>query len=261
MEHWYLGTIGYSYKDWLGSFYPVGTPQRGYLPFYSKVFNSVEVDTTFHSIPRQSTILTWVNSTPAEFRFCLKTPRLITHEMGLKAAQGLMLEFIDSIHPLVDKLGPILIQLPPRYSQENYSVLEEFLESLPRTYQYAIEFRHPSWYNTRTSQLLTYHQVGWVAIDFPNIPRQINLTSNFIYIRWIGINGMYQHHTHEREDKSKQLKWWLEAVNDFTEDKPVIYGFFNNDYAGFAAGTCKRFKQIAGLNDEEDNLPYQGRLF
>jgi len=260
MKYWYLGTIGFSYKDWVGPFYPGGTTQRGYLPYYSKVFNAVELDTTFHSIPQRSTVQSWFNSTPEEFRFCLKTPRRITHELGLKGTQGLMLEFIDSLQPLSEKLGPILIQLPPKFSQVYYSVLREFLRSLPNTHQFAIEFRHASWYNQNTTQLLNQHQVSWVANDFPNLPKEINLTTNFVYIRWIGVNGLYQHHTHERVDKSIELRWWLEKIYQVSEHIPNVYGFFNNDYAGFAAGTGKRFKGIAGLTYQEDNLPYQSRF-
>jgi len=261
MSHWYLGTIGFSYKDWLGSFYPAGMNQRGYLPFYSRVFNCVELDTTFHSIPRQSIVQAWASSTPADFRFSLKTPRLVTHDLGLVGAQGAMLEFIASIQPLGDKLGPILIQLPPKYAQDKLNLLNDFLSPLPRSIRYAIEFRHISWYNEKTVELLTQHQVCWVATDYPNLPRQINLTTDFLYIRWIGNNGMYQHHTHERVDKTSQLKWWLDAIHPFEEHVPAIYGFFNNDYAGFAAGTCRRFKQLAGFPDEEQNLPIQERLF
>lgn len=261
MEQWYLGTIGFSYKDWVGSFYPVGTSQREYLPFYSKAFNSVEVDTTFHSIPKQMTVQSWANSTPIDFRFCVKTPRRITHELGLKDTQGLMTEFLDSLHPLGDKLGPILIQLPPRFSQANYSILDEFLETLPRTHQFAIEFRHSSWYTAETTQLLSHHQVCWVASDFPNLPKEIILTSNFLYIRWIGENGMYQHHTYERVDKTDELRSWRDIIRPVSEHVSIIYGFFNNDYTGFAAGTCKRFKQIAGLRDPMENIPYQDRLF
>jgi uncharacterized protein YecE (DUF72 family) len=261
MNHWYLGTIGFSYKDWVGSFYPIGTPQRGFLPYYSKVFNAVELDTTFHSIPNQATVQSWFTKSPTEFRFCLKTPRRITHELGLRGAQGLMVEFIDSLQPLREKLGPILIQLPPKYTIVNHSVLGEFLEYLPGKCQYAIEFRHASWYNPKTTELLSHHQVCWVTSDIPNLPKEIIPTSNFYYIRWIGVNGMYEHHTHERVDKSNELRWWLEAIRPISEHIPTIYGFFNNDYAGFAAGTCKRFKLIAGLSDEEEKLPYQDRLF
>ena len=159
MNRWYLGTIGFSYKDWVGPFYPSGITQRGYLSYYCKVFNSVELDTTFYSKPNKNTVQSWYKLSPDQFRFCIKTPRRITHELGLKNAQGLMFEFIDSLQDLREKLGPILIQLPPTYTQENYFILSEFLESLPDKYQYAVEFRHSSWYNQRTASLLTNYHV------------------------------------------------------------------------------------------------------
>ena len=261
MNSWFLGTIGFSYKDWIGGFYPPGAQQHEYLPYYAKFFNSVELDTTFHSAPRIETVQSWHNSTPTLFNFCLKTPRLITHEMGLKGAQGIMNEFLDSLYPLQDKLGPILIQLPPGFTQENILILSEFLEALPGLYRYAVEFRHPSWFNDRTTELLAQYQVCWVSIDFPHIPKKIIPTTDFIYIRWIGINNLYHYHSYERVDRSEQLIRWLRAIREFDTSIPTMYGFFNNDYAGFAAGTCKRFMHLAGLTDEEQNPPYQERLF
>jgi len=261
MINWFLGTIGFSYKDWVGSFYPVGTAPRGYLSYYSKVFHSVELDTTFHSIPHYKTVQSWSATTPSEFKFCIKTPRVITHELGLKGTQGLMNEFIESLSPLQGKTGPILIQLPPSFSQEKFFILDGFLEILPRSHQYAIEFRHPSWYNQKTAQLLTHYRICWVSVDYPNLPKQINPTTDFLYIRWIGINGMYQHHTHERVDKTNQLISWIQLINPLLEQTPSVYGYFNNDYAGFAAGTCKHFMLLAGLSDDEQNIPSQERLF
>jgi uncharacterized protein YecE (DUF72 family) len=116
-------------------------------------------------------------------------------------AGSLMDEFIDSIKPLGGKIGPILIQLPPGFSQTNFSSLEMFLEKLPRNYRYAIEFRHSSWFNEKTSQLLSLFGVCWVAIDFPHLPKTITPTTDFLYLRWIGNNGMFQHHSHEQVDK------------------------------------------------------------
>jgi uncharacterized protein YecE (DUF72 family) len=261
MSSWRLGTIGFSYKDWVGGFYPVGTTQREYLSYYSKVFNSVELDTTFHALPRKEIVQSWFAATPSEFRFCLKTPRTITHELGLRGAQGFMTEFLDALHPLQEKAGPILIQLPPSYTQERYFILQEFLESLPQTHRYAIEFRHSSWYNDKTTQLLSQYHVCWVSIDYPNLPRQINLTTDFHYLRWIGVNGMYHLHSYEREDKTSQLRLWLRAILPYKDQMPEIFGFFNNDYAGFAAGSCKRFMLLAGLLDDEQDTPFQERLF
>ncbi|MGE5123200.1 MAG: DUF72 domain-containing protein [Acidobacteriaceae bacterium] len=258
---WYLGTIGFSYRDWIGAFYPAGLPQKGFLSFYCKSFNCVEVDTSFHSIPPPSAVQSWYSITPDQFRFCFKTPHHITHELMLNGAQGAMNEFVDVLKPLGEKLGPLLIQLPPRFTQASISRLSDFLASLAPGNQYAVEFRHRSWYNDTTTQLLSDHKVGWVATDFPNLPKQINLSANFIYIRWIGVNGTYQRHSYERVDKTTQLNWWLEQLRAYQDGVPALYGFFNNDYAGFAAGTCKRFKQLAGLDDVDNEVPYQARLF
>ena len=261
MVDWYLGTIGFSYKEWVGEFYPTGTSPREYLPYYCKIFNSVEIDTTFHSIPRTTMVESWFTTTPPAFKFCLKTPRAITHEHGLISAQSLMNEFLDTLNPLQEKIGPILIQLPPSYSQSYLSVFAEFLQSLPVSHRYAIEFRHLSWYNDNTARLLSDHNVCLASIDYPNLPAKIYPTTDFLYIRWIGVNGMYHRHSYERADKTSQLTRWLGELNRLKEQVSAIYGFFNNDYAGFAAGTCRRFLRLAGLIDEEKDAPYQERLF
>lgn len=261
MRDWQLGTIGFSYKEWVGAFYPSGMTQREYLSYYSKVFTSIEIDTTFHSIPRRITVQSWYAATPLEFKFTFKIPRTITHDLGLIGAQGILSEFLNSLYPLQKKTGPILIQLPPSYTQDKYLVLKEFLESLPQTFRFAVEFRHHSWYNEKTTHLLSQYHVCWVSLDYPGIPRLIIPTTDFLYIRWIGQNGKYHYHSYEREDKTDQLKWWIEAILQCSETIPVIYGFFNNDYTGFAAGTCERFMHLAGLKDNKSDTPHQEKLF
>ncbi len=174
-----------------------------------------------------------------------------------------MAEFLLSISPLKDKVGPVLIQLPPSYSQDNYSTFAEFLENLPTSHRYAVEFRHPSWYiqNEKTKQLLVDHRVCWVSIDYPDLPRQIYPTTDFLYIRWIGVNNLYHIHTHERLDKTPELSTWIVDINRYNDTVSAIFGFFNNDYAGFAAGTCKRFMRLAGLPLHESGVPHQDKLF
>jgi len=172
-----------------------------------------------------------------------------------------MYKFINILQTLHEKLGPILIQLPPKYSQDNFSILNEFLKTLSLSYLYAIEFRNKSWYNQKTSKLLGKYHVCWVSNDYPNLPKEITLTSDFIYIRWIGINGMYHHHSYERVDKNDEFHWWLEKILSYSNQISTLLGFFNNDYTGFAPGTCTRFKQFSGIQGEVENLPYQSSLF
>lgn len=261
MKPWYLGTIGFSYKDWVGAFYPIGMKAGDYLSYYCRFFNCVEIDSTFHAIPKATQLEAWEKLTPPEFRFCLKTPQVITHERVLQGTRGLMEEFLDATYPLHSKLGPVLIQLPPRFAIRYLSILEEFLSHLPPGFRYAVEFRHPSWFTGITSDLLTQCNVAWVAVDYPHLPNNIIPTTDFIYIRWIGNNGLYRHHSFEREDKTVMLKGWIRSISSLKPGTAPVYGFFNNDYTGFAAGTCQRFKQLAGFNNETDEIPTQQRLF
>jgi uncharacterized protein YecE (DUF72 family) len=266
--NWFIGTIGFSYADWSDVFYPVGLKSRGYLPYYSRVFNCVEIDTTFYGIPREITVLRWAADTPQNFKFCLKTPRMVTHEMGLVGAEGLMAEFVDRAQLLGEKLGPILIQLPPSFSSDRQSVLEVFLSHLQPGVRYAIEVRSQSWY-TATGEnqapalldLLTHFGIAWVSIDYPGLPLQIVPTNDFIYLRWIGQHGSYDKHDHERIDRTARLLEWKSLITTAYGNTHSIFGLFNNDYAGYAAGTAQRFKQLIGLPHIEPQKPIQGQLF
>jgi uncharacterized protein YecE (DUF72 family) len=264
MEQWYLGTMGFSYKDWKDVFYPAGTRASDYLAYYSRIFNAVEMDTTLYGVPRASTVEGWAAVTPDEFKFCAKTPRLITHEYGLTKAAGPMQEFIGAMRLLGSKLGAILIQLPPSFDISNHLTLAAFLEEL-ETFtsgvRVAIEFRHASWFTSPTAELLRRHGVAWAATEFPRLPRQVNQTASFLYVRWIGRHGSYDHHDHERVDKTTELRAWLAEIQAHADPASPVFGFFNNDYAGFAAGTCNRFKEIAGLPVAPFRPPEQGRLF
>src|SRR3989304_2476887 len=109
---YFLGTMGFSYEDWKGVLYPSGVFARDYLAYYGRIFNAVEMDTTFYGIPRPAVVQGWSAVVPADFCFTVKTPQLITHELGLVNAGQFMKEFIHVIRILGDKLGVILIQLP-----------------------------------------------------------------------------------------------------------------------------------------------------
>ncbi len=247
-----------------GVFYPPGIGTRAYLEYYSRIFNAVEMDTTFYGIPRLSTVEGWAASTPEGFKFCAKTPRIITHELALAGAAGYMKEFTDVMRTLGNKLGAILIQLPPSFDLSHQRALTAFLEELPRSapgIRIAIEFRHRSWFTPQTAELLRSHGVCWAATEYPYTPRQVNRTANFLYIRWVGQHGSYDHHNYERVDKTPELKQWLAILQASMESVEAIYGFFNNDYAGFAAGTCNKFKELAGLPFIPFTPAEQGRLF
>jgi len=212
--NWYLGTMGFSYKDWEGVFYPSNMPPKNYLRHYSKYFNAVEIDSTFYGTPRLGTVLGWKDSTPFDFTFCLKTPRRITHELGLKDARAEMQTFLATAASLDEKLGVILIQLPPAYTYDRFPILAEFLMMLPVDVRFAVEFRHQSWYTPadspqpRALRLFRRLGIGWAATDYPGLPMQLTASADFFYIRWIGKHGTYRRHDHERENMTARLSLW-----------------------------------------------------
>lgn len=272
MARWWLGTMGYGYADWNGPFYPQGMPERNYLGYYATRFTAVELDTTFYGTPRAEVVQRWAAAVPAEFRFCLKTPRRITHELRLVNALQEMGEFLRAAARLGERLGAVLVQLPPSFTIESLAALEAFLagvNALPEMkagsgmLRLAVEFRHASWY-TATQALeavLRQQQVAWAATEYPGMPRRITPTAGFLYVRWIGQHGSFERHTHERLDRSPELDEWRRLLQAAAPGVEQVFGFFNNDYAGFAPATCQRFRLAAGLPAPPVEPPVQGRLF
>jgi uncharacterized protein YecE (DUF72 family) len=261
MTNWYLGTMGFSYADWAGPFYPETLAQGKYLGYYSRFFNAAEIDSTFYGTPRLTTVKRWLAATPADFRFCLKTPRTITHEKSLQSAHLDMAEFLTVVRELKEKLGVILIQLPPSFGIDQFDVLNTFLKELPTDLRFAVEFRHASWHRSQTEDLLRSHKVCWAATEYPNLPRGAKRTTDFIYFRLIGRHGQFSHHDREQIDRSANLHWWHQHLRTHLTHVDAVYGFFNNDYAGFGPGSCNQFKTLAGLDAPKLQPPQQQRLF
>jgi len=262
MITWHLGTMGFSYKEWNSVFYPDGLQARDYLAHYSQVFDAVELDSTFYGTPRPQYVERWQAVTPDDFTFCVKTPRLITHDLRLSEdAFESMNEFLNIIGLLGNKLGVVLIQLPPDMPFGYIHKLAVFLRQLPRDFRFAVEFRHSSWHQTATGQLLQNHAVGWASTDYIHLPQRIYVTTDFIYIRWIGRHGQYETKDHEIEDMTPRLEQWWADILSRSDGVHTVYGFFNNDYAGHSPATCNRFKEIVGLPTTPRMPPQQPSLF
>jgi uncharacterized protein YecE (DUF72 family) len=261
MVDWYLGTIGFTYPEWKGAFYPPGLPANQSLNYYSRIFNAVEINTTFYGPQSASQIQRWAAATPEIFRFCLKTPKRVTHELRLQGTQADMRAFTDASQALGDKFGPLLIQLPPSFTLDERLTLESFLTALPPGPRYAIEFRHPSWYVPETASLLRKFQVCWIATDYEDLPVTITPTTDFLYIRWIAKHNVIPHPGHEVIDRTARLQEWIERIRASLDGIQAVYGFFDNDYAGHAPATCNRLKAMLGLPVAPTSGEEQGRLF
>jgi uncharacterized protein YecE (DUF72 family) len=265
-DMWFIGTMGFSYADWTDVFYPSDIRSADFLAYYSRIFNAVEIDSSFYGTPRQSSIEKWNASTPDGFQFCLKAPRDISHEAGLVGAEVLMRGFIERVLGLGDKLGAILFQFPPSFRVDQMEPLERVLASLPRHLRFAVEVRHASWHvpaaagqEPPLAAMLRRYGVAWAATEYPGLPGVVYPTADFVYVRWIGKHGSFDHHDHERIDRTTNLQDWLERLS--LQPANTIYGFLNNDYAGFAAGTANKLKTLAGLPVTPFGQPRQPKLF
>lgn len=252
--------MGFGFKEWNGVFYPDGISPRDYLIHYSRIFDAVELDSTFYGSPRAEYVERWAAVTPEEFRFCVKTPREITHELRLVDAVESMRSFVETMALLGDKLGVILIQLPPDFTFSHIHNLAVFLRQLPSGFRYAVEFRDRSWQNLATSQLLMVHNVCWASADYIHMPKTIEVTADFIYIRWIGRHGRFETKDRELIDPTPALEHWLQEIQSHLDGVFDVFGFFNNDYSGHSPTTCNRFKSLLGLPIKDTQPPQQGRL-
>lgn len=254
----YLGTQGWSYPSWVGSFYPSGTPTSEYLPQYAESFNSVELDTTFYAVPRQSTIAGWRERTPAGFRFAAKFPKTITHEKALRDAGSETKYFVEAMAGLGDKLGPLLLQMPPQWTASGMDDLQKFLPDLPDGFPYALEVRHKSWLAKgtfeRLTDLLRDRGVALCLVQHAWMPPLDTLTARFAYIRWLGRREDIpdDDFSHVRINRDVQLDRWAEQIDRYLRANLVVYAYFNNHYQGHSPASVRalqmRLKAIESMS-------------
>ncbi|MEI7991244.1 MAG: DUF72 domain-containing protein [Actinomycetota bacterium] len=137
-----VGCPMWAFKPWIGSLYPLGTPQNRLLGEYARSFDTVEGNTTFYALPEARTVARWAEQAPENFRFVLKMPKRITHELRLRDAHREVAEFVERFEPLADRLGPTFVQLPASFGPDDLGVLHDFLAGLPGDREWALEVRH-----------------------------------------------------------------------------------------------------------------------
>ena len=238
----YLGTSGWSYADWEGTLYPEGLPAGARLAEYTKHYATVEIDSTFYGTPRDSTVEKWRETVPEGFLFAAKFPQEITHEKNLVGSEEPTLAFIQTMSLLGDRLGPLLLQLPPSFTVEGMGVLEDFLLILPQGPRYAVEVRHRSWLGSDLPEMLREHGVALTLIDYPRMPRMEKATTDFGYIRWLGDRREFpSEHTHLKKDRDDDLLWWAGVVDRFLSEGKTVFAYANNHYQNHSPSTLQQF--------------------
>ncbi len=234
----HIGASGWHYDHWIGAFYPPSLTKAEWLRFYSARFETVEINNSFYRLPEQKTFEGWKEQTPDGFVFAVKASRFITHVKKLRNSRETVSRLMERAKGLGEKLGITLFQLPPGWKFDGVR-LEEFLESLPRGFRYACEFRNPSWLNDRSYELLDAHGIAFCIHDAGGETTPLVVTGKSVYVRLHGATGMYQ-----GSYSDEQLQAWADRIAEWSEKGKRVYFYFNNDWQGFAVQNALRLQEL-----------------
>jgi uncharacterized protein YecE (DUF72 family) len=234
-----IGTSGWVYKEWANDFYR-GLKPAEHFAFYTTQFPTVEINATFYRMPTLSMVHGWHRKAPDGFIFAVKGSRFITHIKRLAGLDRSVANFVQRVRPLKQKLGPLLWQLPPNFKPD-LPRLQNFLRRLPAHLSYAIEFRHPDWIRDETFALLREHRVAAVGISSQRMPMNFEVTADFVYLRFHGLEGGARHDYTRRE-----LEPWACHIQEQAAAGREVYAYFNNDLNVRAPNNAKLLMEMCG---------------
>jgi uncharacterized protein YecE (DUF72 family) len=230
----WIGTSGYNYLEWRGSFYPPGLPAAKMLPYYAARFSTVEINYTFYRLPTETMLRNWAAATPAPFKLTLKAPRRITHDARLKDCRSLVETFTRTASVLGDRLGALLFQLPPTFKLA-MPVLDEFLGWLPPAQRAAFEFRHPSWLVPEVFDRLKAHNAALCIADTETASTPLVLTADFAYFR-----------LRDEGYTPDDLRAWAERLTALAPQCADLFVYFKHEEAGKGAEFAASLQQLLG---------------
>ncbi len=233
-----IGTSGWYYDHWRGPFYPEELPKNRWFEYYARHFDTVEVNNTFYHLPKDKTMRDWHDKAPSGFLYAVKASRYITHVKKLNDPEDSLERFFVLANLLKRRLGPILYQLPPSLHKD-LSRLSAFITALPKRHHAVFEFRHASWYDQETFDLLEGRQVGFCIHDMEGKESPRIVTGDRLYVRLHGTSGRYA----GKYTDSMLSEWadWLRAQADSVS---AIYAYFNNDIDGHAIENARTLRKL-----------------
>jgi uncharacterized protein YecE (DUF72 family) len=228
----YVGTSGYSYKEWKGSFYPEKIPAKDMLRYYGARLSTVEINATFYRMPQKSMLENWKEQVPPAFRFSLKAPQRVTHFKRLKETEEETKYFFETAEVLTDQLGVVLFQLPPNMKKD-LPLLEAFVTQIPVEPRAAFEFRHPSWLDDDVLSVLKDRNLALVVSDTDDLPTMhIDKTADWGYLRLRRVNY-----------SEENLGEWLQRVNQ--QQWSDTFVFFKHEDEGTGPRLAAQFLELA----------------
>jgi len=234
-------------------FFPYGTKDSERLFFYAKIFDTVEINTSFYAIPKLSEFESWYKQVPEHFKFSLKMPRDVTHVHSLSSSSfPVVEEFLSRVAILKHKAGVVLSQLPASFKLTNGTVnnLTEFLKFLPRDRRFAIELRSPEWFDSEIFDLLAEHNVALCFgqnefLSRKTMLKALELPTDFAYLRFSGPRDLTNFDRIQRPH-DESLKFWAEQVRGLQNSGKECFVYLSNLFEGHAPGSAMKFRQMLG---------------
>jgi uncharacterized protein YecE (DUF72 family) len=217
---YWIGTSGYNYPEWKGSFYPSNLPQAKMLPYYAARFPTVEINYTFYRMPTEKLLAGWAAQTPSPYKLTLKAPRRITHDSRLKNCGPLVATLCETAARLGDKLGALLFQLPPSL-RKDIGLLDTFLADLPPRAPAAFEFRHASWFDDEVFERLERRGVALCVADSDALSTPVRLTADYAYFR-----------LRDEGYQPDDIKRWADTIVECTSRCRDVFVYFKHEDEG-----------------------------
>jgi uncharacterized protein YecE (DUF72 family) len=219
MASW-IGTSGYAYPEWRGSFYPEKMPTTKMLPYYAERFTTVEINNTFYRMPNAKMLEGWSAQTPEHFKLTLKAPQRITHQARLRDCAEDVRYFLEVAATLGRKLGAVLFQLPP-YLRKDVALLDTFLETLPAGLCAAFEFRHSSWLDADVYERLRAKNLALCVADSEKLSTPVEITANYAYFR-----------LRDEGYTPQDIERWAQIIRDKAAGCSEVFVYFKHEEAG-----------------------------
>jgi uncharacterized protein YecE (DUF72 family) len=234
MNFW-IGTSGYNYPEWKGSFYPEKLPSAKMLPYYAGRFSTVEINYTFYRAPNEKIVDGWNKATPEDFKLTLKAPRRITHDRRLRDCGDLVRQFLETAATLGPKLGALLFQLPPNLKKDA-PLLDAFLDTFPPRVCAAFEFRHESWLDDEIYERLRRRNLALCVADSERLSTPVIVTADYAYFR-----------LRDEGYTPDDIARWGDVMREKTSACREVFVYFKHEEEGKGPEFAKLLMQHLGL--------------
>jgi uncharacterized protein YecE (DUF72 family) len=231
----WIGTSGYNYPEWKGSFYPRDLPQAKMLPYYAARFPTVEINYTFYRMPTEKLVAGWAAQTPSPYKLTLKAPRRITHDSRLRGCGPLVKAFCEVASTLGDKVGALLFQLPPS-ARKDLALFDAFLADIPPAAPAAFEFRHPSWFDDDVIERLRARGFALCVADSEKLSTPVRVTADYAYFR-----------LRDEGYTPDDIKRWAETIAREAASCRDVFVYFKHEEEGKGPEFAALLRQHLGV--------------